>query len=132
MAKKTDPKCSSAGTILQQALQDGLANLPVILLEHQISKKFKQQGIKQPRGLARRIAEHVLKGNTEPFVSRQAARGRDLNLTIDDSDLEQVVKALECFQKEQLPALLLSMGRGIAKRTLKDLKARWPVEQKLQ
>jgi Family of unknown function (DUF5677) len=132
MAKNTNLKRSGAGDILQQPLENGLANLPIVLLEHQILKKLKVQGIKPPRGLARSIAEHVLSGSTKPFVSRQAACGRDLNLTIDDSDLEQVVQALEGFQKEQLPRLVASLASGIAKRSFTDLKACWPDQQRLQ
>lgn len=132
MKKNINSKRPGTGDVLQQSLEDGLSTLPVVLLEHQISRKLKQQGIEQPRGLAREIAEHVLSGKTEPFIAKGAPGGRELNLTIDDSDIEQLDQAFERFRKEQLPALVRSTANGIAKSTLKDLKTRWPDEQRLQ
>lgn len=42
MAKITNAKSSGAGDTLQKAVEDSLATIPVIFLEHQISKKLKQ------------------------------------------------------------------------------------------
>src|SRR5664279_4569741 len=132
MTKTANPKCSGTAEILQQALNDAVANLPALFLEHRISKKLKEQGVKAPKGLSRQIAEHVLSGSAEPFVSPRAARGKQVNLTINDSDLEEVIQGLQRFYKEQLPALLPSIAGKISKNVLRDLKARWPNENSLQ
>jgi hypothetical protein len=102
MAKIKTPKSSGVGDTLQQAVEDGLASIPVTLLEHQISKKLKQQTAKPPKGFARKIAEHVLSGTKEPLVSEPAAHRKNIKLTIDNSDLEQLTQALERFQEKRL------------------------------
>ena len=132
MAEITNPQSSGVGDSLQQAVEDGLANLPVTFLEHQISKKLKQQIVKPPKGLARKIAEHMLSGSTEPFVFEHAAHRKNIEISIDDSDIEQITRAIKHFQEKQLPVLISSMTEETAKSTLKTLKARWPDEQKLQ
>jgi hypothetical protein len=132
LAEITNPLSSGIGDSLQQAFEDGLANLPVTFLEHQISKKLKQQIVRPPKGLARKIAEHILSGSTEPFVFEHAAHRKNIDLSIDDSDIEQMTRAIKQFQEKQLPALISSITEKAAKSTLKTLKARWLDEQKLQ
>ena len=122
MTKNIHPRRTGAGDILQQSLKEGLANLPIAILEFQIAKKLKVQGVKPSKGLARKIAEHILSGSTEPFVSGTGSLGRPVHLTVDNSDVDQMVRALERFETEQLSALVASMASGIAKRTLKNLK----------
>jgi hypothetical protein len=132
MEKIINPISSGAGDTLQQAVEDGLASIPVALLENQILMKLKQQIARPPRELARKIAEHVLSGSTEPFVFEHAAHRKNIKLTIDDTDIEQMTRALKHFQEKQLPALISSMTDKTTKRTFKALKARWPDEQRLQ
>ena len=132
MTKNTNPRSSGAGDTLQQAVEDSLASIPVAFLEHQISKKLKQQIVRPPKGLARKIAEHVLSGSAEPFVFEHAAQRKNIKITIDDSDFEQMAQTLEHFQERQLPALISSMTEKTAERTLKALKTGWPEERRLQ
>jgi hypothetical protein len=132
MAKIINPKSSGVGDTLQQAVEDGLATLPVTFLEHQILKKLKQQMASPPKGLARKIAEHLLSGTTEPFVFDHAHRRKNIKLTIDNADVEQLTRALERFQEKQFPAFLSSMTDKTAKKILKVLKTRWADEQRLQ
>ncbi len=101
MAKTANPKTSGAGDTLQQAVEDGLANIPLAFLEHQISKKLKSQIARPPKGLARKIAEHLLSGNAEPFVLGHAARRGNIKLTIDESDVEQITRAVEHFPRRE-------------------------------
>jgi hypothetical protein len=130
--KIANPKRSGAADILQQTLNEAVANLPAFFLEHQIAKKLKQQGINPPKGLSRRMAEHVLSGSTEPVVSPGAARGKNVNLTITDSDFKEVIEGLERFYEEQLPPLIPSIAAKISRKVLRDLKSRWPNENGLQ
>ena len=132
MKKATKAKRSGTGETLQQAVDEAVGNFPTLFLEHRITKKIKECGVKAPKGLSREIAEHLLSGSTEPFTSRGTARGKLIKLTINDSDLEEVLRGLERFYKEQLPALFPSIAAKIAKNVLKDLKARWPNEHSLQ
>jgi hypothetical protein len=132
MTKTAEPKRSGTAETLQHALNEAVGNLPALFLEHQISKKLTLHGVKAPKGLARQMAEHILSGSAEPFTSPRAARGKQVDLTINDSDLEEVIRGLERFHEEQLPALLPSMAGKIAKNVLKNLKSQWPNENSLQ
>ncbi len=125
-------KRSGSRETLQHALNEAVCNLPALFLEHQISKKFKLQDVKAPKGLSRQMAVHILSGSAEPFASPRAARGKHVDITINDSDLEEVIRGLERFYGEQLPALLPSMAGKIAKNVLKNLKLQWPNENSLQ
>jgi len=130
--KIANPKRSGAADILQQALNEAVANLPALLLEHQIAKKLKQQGMNAPKGLSQRMAEHVLSGSAEPFVSPRAPRGKKVNLTITDSDFKEVIEGLDRFYEEQIPSLIPSIAGKISRNVLRDLKSRWPNENSLQ
>jgi hypothetical protein len=132
MTKTAEPKRSGNGETLQHALNEAVGNLPALFLEHQISKKLKLQNVKAPKGLARQMAEHILSGSSEPFASPRAARGKRVDITINNSDLEEVIRGLERFYDEQLPTLLPSMAGKIAKNVLKNLKSQWPNESSLQ
>jgi Family of unknown function (DUF5677) len=90
------------------------------------------QDVKAPKGLSRQIAEHILSGSVEPFASPRSARGKRVDLTINNSDLEEVIHGLERFYEKQLPALLPSMAGKIAKNVLRNLKSQWPDENSLQ
>ena len=132
MTSKANTKPLAFGTVFQERLEAGLADFPVVLLETQISKKLKEQGIRPPRGFAREVAEHVMSGSTEPIISKRRVSGRTVNLIIDDSDLNEVLVAFERFQEEKFPSFLSSLADKMAKSMLKDLKSRWPDEQALQ
>jgi hypothetical protein len=132
MKTAVNPKRSGTGETLQQAVDEAVGNLPKLFLEHTISKRLKEQGVKAPKGLSRQIAEHLLSGSTEPFTSPGTARGKQINLTLNDSDFEGVIRGLESFCEEQLPTLFPSIADKIAKNVFKDLKARWPNEHSLQ
>jgi hypothetical protein len=132
MTKTVRPKRSGTGEILHQVLSDASAHLPTLFLEHRISKKLKEQGVKAPKGLSQQIAAHLLSGSTEPFVSPGTALGKQIHLTIDGSDLEEVLQGLERFCDEQLPALLPSMAGKASKKVLKQLKTRGPNEKSQQ
>jgi hypothetical protein len=132
MTETAEPKRSGSGETLQHALNVAAGNLPALFLEHRISKKLKLQNIKAPKGLARQMSEHILSGSSEPFASPRAARGKRVDITINDSDFEEVIRGLERFYDEQLPALLPPMAGKISKNVLKNLKSQWPNENSLQ
>jgi Family of unknown function (DUF5677) len=132
MTETAEPRRTGSGETLQHTLNEAVENLPALFLEHQISKKLKLQNVKAPKGLARQMAEHILSGSSEPFASPRAARRKRVDITINYSDLEELIRGLERFYDEQLPALLPSMAGKIAKNVLKNLKSQWPNESSLQ
>src|SRR5229473_7082577 len=115
--------------LFQQALNEAATQLPALFLEKLISKKLQEQGIVATKGLSRKIVQHVLSGNSEPFVSKRAAQGRGVSLTLSDTDFEEVNQAVDRFSEKQLPALLTVIGGRISKKMLGNLKARWAAEQ---
>jgi hypothetical protein len=132
MKKVAKPKRSGTAEILQQTLDDAIRDLPVLFLEQHIVKMLKEQGVKAPKGFARQFADHLLIGNTEPLSSPKAARGKQIHLTINDFDIEEVIQRLERFSEEQLPGFAPSMASKLSGKVLKNLKARWPEENSMQ
>lgn len=117
---------------LQEAVETGLAALPHAFLEKQISKKLKEQMAKPPEGLARQMAEHLLRGSSEPFHAESVGDDGDVNITLDESDMKEIEAGILRFQEEDLPELLRSMSEDTAERTLRSLKTNWPKEQQMQ
>lgn len=102
------------------------------MLEKIISKKLGDQGVKFPKTLPRKIAEHILSGTAEPFCHVGRTQPKDISLTFDEADLEEVTRVIDKFLNVQLPALVEGFAERISKKTLKDLKKRWAEEQRLQ
>lgn len=118
--------------VLQQALHKAIASLPALMLEKLISKKLRDQGVKFPKTLPRKIAEHILSGTTEPFRHAGRTQPKDISLTFDEADGEEVTRVVEKFLNVQLPALVDDFAERISKKTLRDLKKNWTEEQRLQ
>ena len=117
---------------LQKALNQASAQMPALFLENLISKRLKAEGVVSPKGLALEIAQHLLTGSTEPFISKNVAKSRNINLSLTAADLDEVAKAIDAFSENQLPALLPLMAGKLSRSILKDLKTRWPDEQAQQ
>jgi hypothetical protein len=54
--------------VLQQALHSTIATLPAVMLEKLVAKKLGDQGVKFPKTLPRKIAEHILSGAPDPVL----------------------------------------------------------------
>jgi len=117
---------------LQQALNQAVKGLPAIFLENLISKKLKKQGITTSRVLSKKLAQHILKGTREPFSYKRGKYSGDINLAFDEADVDEIVRAFERFQNEQLPKVLPEMAERLSKKVLKDLKVRWRDEHAQQ
>jgi hypothetical protein len=117
---------------LQEAVETGLAALPLTFLEKQITKRLKGQMATPPEGLARQMAEHLLSGSTEPFHSEDVGDDVDVNITIDESDMNEIESGISRFQEQDLPELLRSMTEDTAERTLRSLRKSWTSEQRMQ
>lgn len=118
--------------VLQQTLNDATASVPRLTLEKLIKKKLQLQGAKFPTTLPRKLAEHILSGSEEPFRYRGRTQPRDIEISFDDADGEQVSRTLDHFLNVKLPALVDDFAVRIAKKILRDLKGRWTEEQRQQ
>jgi hypothetical protein len=118
--------------VLQQAVHNSIASLPAVMLEKLLSKKLRDQGVNFPKTLPRKLAEHILSGATEPFRHAGRTQPKDISLTFDDADCEEITRAVDKFLNTQLPILVDDFAERIAKKTLRGLEKSWIEEQRLQ
>jgi hypothetical protein len=118
--------------VLQKALEEATAKLPALFLQNLISKKLREQGVKPPKGLSEKIAEHFLTGNRESFRYNGRNLPKDIRLTFTKFDADELTRAIEHFSETQFSTIILDVARRTAKSVLKDLKCRWPTENTLQ
>jgi hypothetical protein len=118
--------------VLQQALNNAVASLPSLTLERLIAKKLRRQGATFPRTLPRKLAEHILSGAAAPFRYSGRAAPKNVSLSFDDADGEELARVINQFLEIQLPILVPAVAERISKMTLRDLKQRWAEEQRLQ
>jgi hypothetical protein len=117
---------------LERALHKVIASVPALMLEKLISRKLAGMGVRFPKTLPRKIAEHILSGTEEPFRYAGRTRPKDISLTFDESDCEELARVVERFLNVQLPAVIDDFSERIAKKTLRGLKKSWVEEQRLQ
>lgn len=60
--------------VLQQALHKAIAILPAVMLEKLVSKKLGDQGVKFPKTLPRKVAEHILSCVFRTIVTADSGR----------------------------------------------------------
>ena len=113
---------------LQQSLDQEIEELPRHFFEGILSKKLHAQGIKVTKKLSRKLATHILSGNTEPFVYGK----ENATITLGDNDLEEITRALNSFCETQLPELFHYIAGPFAKSLLTTLKSNWADEQAFQ
>jgi hypothetical protein len=118
--------------VLQQALHKAIATLPAVMLEKLVAKKLGDQGVRFPKALPRKLAEHVLSGAAEPFCFDGRTRPEDILLMFDETDLAEIDRVIDTFLDVQLPVLVEGFAEQISKQILRDLRKRWPKEQKAQ
>jgi hypothetical protein len=118
--------------VLQQSLNDVVASVPRLTLEKLIAKKLQHQRAKFPKTLPRKLAEHILSGSEEPFRYRGRTLPKDLSLSFDEADGDDITRAIDSFLNIKLPALVDDCAARISKKILRDLKGRWTEEQRLQ
>jgi Family of unknown function (DUF5677) len=118
--------------VLERALHNVIASVPAFMLEKLISKKLTDQGVKFAKTLPRKLAEHILSGAEEPFHHGGRTEPKDISLTFDEADCQDVARVGDEFLNVHLPALIGAFSGRIAKKTLRDLKKSWVEEQRLQ
>jgi hypothetical protein len=106
--------------------------VPRLTLEKLIEQKLRRQGAKFPKTLPRKLAEHILSGSDQPFRYRGRTQPKNLMISFDEADGEDVAQALTTFFNMKLPALVDDVAARVSKTILKDLKGRWTEEQRLQ
>jgi len=102
------------------------------MLEKLVSRKLRDQGAKVPKTLPRKISQHILSGTAEPFRHAGRIQPKDISLTFDDADIEEVTRIIDRFLNIELPALVDEFAERISKKTLRGLKKSWVEEQRLQ
>jgi hypothetical protein len=117
---------------LQKMFEREMATVPHRLFERQIEKKLNAEGIKPTDELLGKLTEHILSGSAEPFSFDSNADEKDVTLTLEDADFEEVTKAIDHFVDEQLPEMARDVAVPISAILLKDLKSRWIDEHALQ
>jgi hypothetical protein len=118
--------------VLQQILNKVVTSVPTMTLERLIAKKLRGQGAKFPKALPGKLAEHMLSGTAEPFRYSGRTQLKDISLSFDDSDGEEVASVMNRFLEVELPILVPVLAERIAKTTLMGLRKNWTDEQRLQ
>jgi hypothetical protein len=118
--------------VLHQTLNQVLASAPTLTLEGVITRKLHAQGVKFPKKLPAKLAEHILSGNTQPFQYRGRTQPKDLSLSFDEADAEEAARSVDHFLEVQLPRLVPKLAEQLSKTILKSLKRSWVEEQILQ
>ncbi len=117
---------------LQESLEEAAKGLPAIFLENLISKKLKKRGLTAPKNLSKKLARHILSGSVEPFRYNSRKYWGNIDLAFDETDADEIDRALERFQNDLLSKTLPRIAERISKKTLKNLKSRWPDEHAQQ
>lgn len=118
--------------VLQQSLEEAIAQLPAIVLENLLAEKLKERGIGPTRSLPRKLARHILDGNNGSYTHRSRKLSGNVDITVTEADGQQLMKALRHLHGEYIPVMVPRMARRIGKRTLKDLKSKWQAEETMQ
>ena len=116
--------------VLQDALNGTLSDVSEQFLQRLIEKKLRGQGMKFPDALPERIARHILSGNKE-VIDIDSSSG-DVTLEFDQSEIDDLVKAIRQFRKKDLPRIIESAATSGANDIFRDLKARWSEEYSQQ
>jgi Family of unknown function (DUF5677) len=118
--------------VLQEVLNEAIAELPALFLQNLISKKLHEKGITPPKGLLQKIAEHFLAGNRGPFRYDGGNLPKNVRLRFTDADAEQIEQTIDRFCTTQLPTIITGVARRTATSVLKDLRSRWSNEHTRQ
>src|SRR5882672_7045136 len=108
--------------VLQQSLEEAIAQLPAIVLENLLTEKLKERGIGPTRGLPRKLARHILDGNNGSYTHRGRKLSGKVDITLNEADGQRLIKTLTHLRGEYIPVMVPKMARRIGKRTLQDLK----------
>lgn len=115
---------------LQEAVEKGLAKLPVVGVANLLKRKLSEQGVKISSRKAETIARQLLTGRTN--FSLPGSRTEPLQIAFTKEDSEGIVKWVKGFLENDLRDLILKMQEDLAPRTFKTLKRRWPAESRRQ
>ena len=115
---------------LQEALEKGLAKLPVVGVANLMKRKLSEQGVKISSRKAEAVARKLLAGKAN--FSLPGNRTEPLQITFTKEDSEGIVKWVEGFLEKDLQDLIIKMQEDMALRTFKTLKRRWSAESRRQ
>jgi hypothetical protein len=118
--------------VLQQHLEQTLEQLPSMALQQILGRKLKQHGINPTQNLTAKLAAHILSGNEGPYTHKSRKLNGNLNITLDETDMEEITKIILYFREEGIQKLIPDTARQISKIVFKNLKSRWPTEEAAQ
>lgn len=117
---------------LQHLLEQEIAKVPRLHFEKLIAKKLHAQGITATKALSRELTEHLLSGCEEPFSGTAGKYARDVTITLDKADVDEITRALDDFCENNLPKIIREAAAPISKTIHKDLHTRWASEHAQQ
>jgi SpoVK/Ycf46/Vps4 family AAA+-type ATPase len=115
---------------LQELLEKELRNAPRQFLEKRLAEKLKASGLRATKARTRKVAEHILAGNTDDIAIDRKCR--DASVFVTDEDLDHVLKDTERFFGEQYESIVRDAAENIADLLYESLAANWPGEYEAQ
>lgn len=106
--------------VLQDAIDQAIADIPRLGIEKIIADKLKAAGTEDP-ALARRIAAAVIEGAGDRI---EFESDRQLDLVIDDEDMKRIKRAAELFT-EGLPDFIKTMTEDMAGKLADGFVEQW-------
>jgi hypothetical protein len=131
MANKANSKAKQGAT-LQSAFEEGLNRIPQMVLEHQLAKKLKAQGVTLPKKRLAELAERILSGEKQTHLNIARGTNRHVQLSFDENDVEQILARVQRIYETTVPDLIPGISERMSKSVLRKLKERWPQESELQ
>jgi len=61
------------------------------------SRNLRDQGVKLPKTLPRKLSQHILSGTAEPFSHAGRTQPKEISLTFDDADHDEVTRVVDKF-----------------------------------
>jgi len=118
--------------VLQRAVEEALQGVPHIWLATLIRQKIESKGIRCSERDMDRIVEHVRSGKKTPFRIGRSGRNRSITIEFTKTEIDETQERLSRFIENGLPKLVGKTTHNVARRTLRDLKRKWPGESRLQ
>jgi len=116
---------------LQMLWEDKVKEVPQWILADILKKKLAECDIECSNDFYERLSAHIWSGSKEPFHWDDEKGDRDIQLTVDDNDIQELTRRLERFQ-EELPEVLIKAAKQLARMALPELRRKWQEEQTQQ
>ncbi len=116
--------------LIQEIFDTTLSAAPRMALSIWVKKKLDAEGLKHTDEMIETIVAHLFEGNAEPF-RWEYGDDREISININDEDIVELEESVQRLIAS-LPGLIETTSQSIADTLLRDLKAGWKKEHKLQ